>query len=46
LAIDQPAVGKWSLNAAPVPLPAALPLLISSLGGLGLFGVRRRRSAC
>jgi hypothetical protein len=46
LAIDQPAAGKWTLNAAPVPLPAALPLLVSSLGGLGLFGIRRRRSAC
>jgi hypothetical protein len=38
LDIDQPAGGKWSL-------PAALPLLASSLSGLGLFGIRRRRSA-
>jgi hypothetical protein len=44
--IDQPAGGIWTLTAAtPVPLPAALPLLASSLGGLGLFGFGRRRNA-
>jgi hypothetical protein len=46
LDIDQPAGGTWTLTAAtPVPLPAALPLLASSLGGLGLFGFGRRRNA-
>ncbi len=31
------------LNVAPVPLPAALPLVLSGFGALGAFGVRRRR---
>ena len=32
-------------DVTPVPLPAGLPLLASGLAGMGLFGVRRRRSA-
>jgi hypothetical protein len=31
-------------NVATTPIPAALPLLISALGGLGLVGWRRRKS--
>ncbi|WP_395023377.1 hypothetical protein [Dongia sp.] len=38
----------FSINLAPTPvattpIPAALPLFVSALGGLGLFGWRRRR---
>jgi hypothetical protein len=40
---DTAAGGKWTIAAAPVPLPAALPLLISGLGGLAAIGRRRRR---
>ena len=36
--------GSYSglVNLTPVPLPAALPLLLSALGGLGAFSVRRK----
>jgi hypothetical protein len=32
-------------NVAATPAPAALPLFASALGGLGIFGWKRRRSA-
>jgi len=47
--LDNPAdygdnVGGVSLSVSQVPLPAALPLFLAALGGLGLFGWRRRRA--
>lgn len=42
IALDSPANGTWSIAAAPVPLPATLPLLIS---GLGLLVARRRAAS-
>jgi len=38
-----PLLGLNNVDIAPVPLPAALPLLLSGLGGLGFL---RRRKAC
>ncbi len=43
LDLDNPASGAWNLTAAPVPLPAGLPLLGSALAVLGFAAVRRRR---
>ena len=34
----------WA-HVAPAPLPAALPLFATGLGGLGLLGWRRKRKA-
>ena len=33
------------LTPAPTPLPAALPLFATGIGGLGLLGWRRKRKA-
>ena len=43
---DQPvAIGTWTVTISETPLPAALPLLASGLGALGLFARRRKRKA-
>ena len=43
--VATPGAYSGSLIASPsvVPLPAALPLLLSGLGAFGVFGARRRR---
>ena len=43
LGYDSPATGEWSLK--PVPVPAALPLLISGLGMLAAAKRRRQNQA-
>ena len=40
-----PEVYLSKLSATAVPVPAALPLLLAGLGGLGFIGRRRRKSA-
>jgi uncharacterized protein len=43
--IQHPSSGvdrMYKITAAPVPVPAALPLLASALGGLGFFGRRKK----
>ncbi len=37
-------IDNWSVIVNPVPLPAALPLFLSALAGLGLLGWRRRQA--
>ena len=37
-------VGNYLIRISPVPLPAALPLFLSALAGLGLMGWRRRQA--
>lgn len=36
-------LGTLTFEASPVPVPAALPLLASAVGGIGIMGWRRRR---
>ena len=43
-----PSTGFWLVEGTPpppIPLPAAVWLFLSALGGLGLFGWRRRRES-
>ena len=37
--------GSWSGPVTVTPLPAALPLFATGLGGLGLLGWRKKRKA-
>ena len=42
---DGNSIGVYAQPLAPVPLPAGLPLLVSGLGALGLFGRRKANAA-
>lgn len=37
---------RYTTEIAPVPVPAALGLMITGIGGLGLMGLRRRKPMC
>ena len=41
---DEILIDNFAYRVAPVPVPAALPLFVSSLGLFGTVGLRRRRS--
>ena len=36
-------VGTWTITEEVTPIPAALPLFATGLGGLGVLGWRRKR---
>jgi hypothetical protein len=42
---DAAQVGTWTVTETVTPLPAALPLFATGIGGLGFLGWRRKRKA-